>query len=109
LFVIGYCMSVVVLIQNQFAAPTVEHQTDHKVIDSGFYALVRHPFYTALILMFSGMALWLESWAALIGIAGLVIVLIARIRVEEAELRSTLSGYAAYCERVRNRLIPFIV
>ncbi|MEM7661462.1 MAG: isoprenylcysteine carboxylmethyltransferase family protein [Pseudomonadota bacterium] len=86
LFVIGYCMSVVVLIQNQFAAPTVEHQTDHKVIDSGFYALVRHPFYTALILMFSGMALWLESWAALIGIAGLVIVLIARIRVEEAEL-----------------------
>ena len=53
---------------NKFFEPTVRIQTDrgHKVIDTGPYALVRHPGYVAACLLFMGMPLALGSLWALI-------------------------------------------
>ena len=38
----------------------------------------------------------------------LIPVLALRIRDEEALLRDELTGYAAYCDEVRSRLVPGI-
>ena len=44
----------------------------------------------------------------MIAVSVLLMVLIARIIVEEKVLRKTLPGYAEYMEQVRDRLVPFV-
>jgi protein-S-isoprenylcysteine O-methyltransferase Ste14 len=93
---------------NPFFEPGVRIQTErgHHVIDSGPYAIVRHPGYFASFLLFVGFALTLGSWWALIpaGFASLLLVL--RTVWEDQTLHAELSGYAPYAQRVRWRLIP---
>lgn len=98
--------------ENQFATPNVQDQAERgqRVIDTGVYALIRHPIYLGNLLLVGGAALWLGSTAAaLLGLAVILAFTIGRIRIEEAHLRAKLPGYNAYAERVRARLIPFLI
>ena len=107
---LGYGIMLTALYQNEFATPVVRDQSDrgHELRDTGLYGLVRHPFYTGFILFCLGMALWLQSYAALI--AGLlpITALIGRIYAEEKILQETLPGYREYMSRTRYRIIPFV-
>ena len=107
---LGYGIMLTALYQNEFATPVVRDQSDrgHELRDTGLYGLVRHPFYTGFILFCTGMALWLQSYAALI--AGLlpITALIGRIYAEETILQEALPGYGEYMSRTRYRIIPFI-
>ncbi len=94
--------------ENRFFSSVVRVQTDrgHRVVDSGPYAVVRHPGYAALIVAvpFSGLAL--GSWmAAAIGLVMSTLIL-RRVSFEDAFLTKNLDGYVAYSTRVRHRLIP---
>ena len=93
---------------NPFFEPGVRIQTErgHHVIDTGPYAIVRHPGYVAASVMFAGFAVSLGSWWALIpaGVGSLVLVL--RTAWEDRTLHVELPGYATYATRVRFRLIP---
>jgi protein-S-isoprenylcysteine O-methyltransferase Ste14 len=93
---------------NKFFEPTVRIQTDrgHKVIDTGPYAIVRHPGYIAGCLLCLGMPLSLGSFWALIPAALACLLLILRTVWEDRTLRDELSGYREYAQRVRSRLIP---
>jgi protein-S-isoprenylcysteine O-methyltransferase Ste14 len=94
--------------ENAFAALAVKHQEErqHTVIDTGVYSIVRHPMYAGSALLWVGIPLWLESYAAAL-LASIPIVLIAlRILFEERFLRRALKGYQAYTARVPYRLIP---
>ena len=107
---LGYGIMLTALYQNEFATPVVRDQSDrgHELRDTGLYGLVRHPFYTGFILFCLGMALWLQSYAALI--AGLlpITALIGRIYAEEKILQETLPGYREYMSRANYRIIPFV-
>jgi protein-S-isoprenylcysteine O-methyltransferase Ste14 len=93
---------------NKFFEVTVRIQTDrgHKVIDTGPYAIVRHPGYVGAILFFVGSALCLGSVWTLIpsGLASAVLIL--RTKWEDQTLQAELPGYKEYTQRVRYRLIP---
>jgi protein-S-isoprenylcysteine O-methyltransferase Ste14 len=93
---------------NRFFEVTVRIQTErgHKVIDTGPYAIVRHPGYVAGILICAGAALCLGSLWALIpaGLASALLVL--RTRWEDQTLQAELPGYKEYAQRVRSRLVP---
>ncbi len=108
--ILGYGLMLTALYQNEFATPVVRDQSDrgHELRDTGLYGLVRHPFYTGFILFCLGMALWLQSYAALI--AGLlpITALIGRIYAEEKILQETLPGYREYMSRTSYRIIPFV-
>ncbi len=95
---------------NSYAAPVVKIQAGrgHKVVDSGPYAHVRHPMYSAALLFFVGTPLLLGSWWGLAFVPVMVIGLAWRAVREEQVLAMHLSGYAAYMARVRFRFIPFI-
>ncbi len=82
---------------------------DHSVVEKGAYAWVRHPSYTAVILMTTGIGLVLGSWAGAIVFAVVTVgVLRNRIEIEERVLLSVLGApYAAYMAR-HKRLIPFV-
>jgi protein-S-isoprenylcysteine O-methyltransferase Ste14 len=93
---------------NKFFEPTVRIQTErgHKVIDTGPYALVRHPGYVGGLFMAAGMALSLGSVWALIPAGLASFLLILRTRWEDQTLQAELPGYREFTERVRYKLIP---
>jgi protein-S-isoprenylcysteine O-methyltransferase Ste14 len=82
---------------------------DQRVVTTGAYALVRHPSYSAGILMNAGIGLALGSWGST---AVLVLASIAvysyRIAVEERALLAALGEPYREFVRTRRRLIPFI-
>lgn len=93
---------------NKFFEVTVRIQTErgHKVIDTGPYAIVRHPGYVAGILFSVGTALCLASVVALIPAGLASALLILRTQWEDQTLQAELAGYKEYTERVRYKLIP---
>jgi protein-S-isoprenylcysteine O-methyltransferase Ste14 len=108
LFVAGLVLATLALRANAFAAPVVKHMKERRqtVVDTGVYSVVRHPMYAGTLLLLLGMPLWLESYAATL-LAGIPIALLAvRILIEERFLHRELTGYTAYAERVRFRVIP---
>jgi protein-S-isoprenylcysteine O-methyltransferase Ste14 len=93
---------------NRFFEPGVRIQTErgHHVVDTGPYAIIRHPGYLAACLLFAGIALALGSWWALIPAAFAALLIIMRTKWEDRMLHAELDGYAAYAKRVRFRLVP---
>lgn len=95
---------------NTFLSPLVRLQAErrHRVVDTGVYAIVRHPMYLGADLMMVGAPLMLGSvWALVIGLV-FVGILAGRILGEEAMLTAELPGYAAYKAKVRYRLVPYL-
>ncbi len=110
LSMVGYAIIMTAIYQNSFAVPIVEDQTEggQVLVDTGLYAHVRHPLYLGILPFVAGLSLWLESYVSLIATTGILIILIARIVVEEKTLRKTLPGYMEYIDKVPYRLIPFV-
>lgn len=97
-----------VLRENAYLSRTVEVQEGQKVIDTGLYAVVRHPMYAAVTVLFLSIPLVLGSAIALLPFLFVPAVLVKRIKNEEAVLEEGLPGYRAYQKKVRYRLLPFL-
>ena len=87
----------------------VRAHPDQPIVTTGAYALVRHPSYSAGILMNTGMGLALGSWAstAVLALASFA-VYSYRIAVEERILLAVVGEPYREFMRTRRRLIPFI-
>jgi protein-S-isoprenylcysteine O-methyltransferase Ste14 len=95
-----------VLRENSFASGTIEVESDQRVIATGPYAIVRHPMYIGLLLMFVGISLAMGSYWGLIIFVAEIPVVVWRLLDEEHFLIQNLPGYAAYREQTRWRLVP---
>ena len=104
----AYGLYAEVMRENAWLSRTVEVQENQKVIDTGLYGIVRHPMYTATILLFLAMPLVLGSWLSFAILLLYPVVILLRIRNEEQVLEAGLEGYTEYKQRVRYRLIPYI-
>jgi len=92
--------------ENSYAASTVTVETGQPVISSGPYACVRHPMYTAAIILFAATPVALASWWGLVPAAMLAALIVWRLIDEEGYLARHLAGYTDYQQRVRARLVP---
>ncbi len=107
----AYALCFWAMAVNRFFSSAVRLQADRGqyVVTTGPYAVIRHPGYSAgiLIILASGVAL--GSWlaAAVVAIASLPFLLYRAI-TEDRFLQAELPGYRAYAERVRWRLVPGI-
>ncbi|MGA7050031.1 MAG: isoprenylcysteine carboxylmethyltransferase family protein [Mycobacterium sp.] len=106
LVAVGLGVVVLVIVQNSYAAATVQVEADQKVVSTGLYGLVRHPMYTGNVVMMVGIPLALGSYWGLVFVVPALIVLASRIRDEEKLLREELMGYREYTQKVRYRLVP---
>jgi protein-S-isoprenylcysteine O-methyltransferase Ste14 len=103
---IGFLIVFLTFRENTFTAGTIEVADGQHVIDSGPYAVVRHPMYAGALIIIAGIPLALGSWWGLIAAVVLVPILVWRLLREETFLAANLPGYDAYRGRVRYRLAP---
>lgn len=107
-FFIGYLIYAEVLRENSYLSRTVEIQENQKLVDTGLYGIVRHPMYTATLLIFLSMPIILGSPISFVIQLFYLPLIAKRIRNEEKVLEEGLVGYRKYKKRVRYRMIPFI-
>ena len=80
---IGFLIVFLTFRENTFTAGTIEVAEGQHVIDSGPYAVVRHPMYAGALVMIAGVPLALGSWWGLIAAVVLVPILVWRLLREE--------------------------
>jgi protein-S-isoprenylcysteine O-methyltransferase Ste14 len=95
---------------NRFFSTVVRIQKDrgHAVVDTGPYAVVRHPGYAGMLLTTIGTPFILASNWAWIPCAITVAVVLVRTALEDGTLRRELPGYEVFTTQTRSRLIPGI-
>ena len=108
LFLIAYALYAEVMRENAYLSRTIKVEEGQTVVDTGMYAVVRHPMYSVTLLLFLMIPLVLGSWYSLIAFAFYPAIIIVRLKDEEELLTRELKGYAEYKEKVKYRLIPFI-
>jgi protein-S-isoprenylcysteine O-methyltransferase Ste14 len=108
LFLLAYIMWAEVLRENTYLARTIKVEEGQTVIDTGLYGVVRHPMYTATVILFLSMPLVLGSLVSLFVFLIYPILIGIRIVNEEKFLEKELNGYIEYKKKVKYRLIPFI-
>lgn len=107
-FLLAYILYAEVMIENTYLSRTIQVQENQKVIDTGLYGIVRHPMYSATLLLFLAMPLVLGSVFSFIIFLAYPFIIAKRIKGEEALLEKELDGYSEYKKKVKYRLIPFI-
>lgn len=108
IFLAAYILYAEVLRENTYLSRTIEVQENQKVIDTGLYAIVRHPMYSVTLLLFLSMPVVLGSVYSFIIFLTYPFIISVRIKNEEELLEKELAGYHEYMQKVRYRLIPFI-
>lgn len=108
IFLLSYLLYAEVLRENTYLSRTVEVQNGQKVIDTGLYGIVRHPMYSATIILFLSMPLVLGSIISFAIFLTYPVIIAKRIRNEEAVLENDLDGYIEYKKKVKYKIIPFI-
>ena len=108
LFLFAYGLYAEVLRENAYLSRTVKVEEGQTVISTGLYGIVRHPMYSATLLLFLSMPLVLGSVISFVVFLAYPFIIAKRIRNEEHVLEEGLPGYREYKQTVKYRLIPYI-
>ncbi len=82
-------------------------RTGAAFVQTGPFALVRHPMYSGGLLLAIGWALFVQGWLTLAYVVLLFVFIDIKSRLEERWLAEKFPEYATYRLRVR-KLIPFV-
>lgn len=85
---------------------SVTRKAGHRVVDTGPYAIVRHPIYTGLLLSLAATAAEQGTLRAVAGFAAFVVGFWIKARLEERFLSAEL-GYGAY--QAYKRRVPMLL
>ena len=86
--------------------PSPQPSEGAELVDSGIYALVRHPMYGAVIMMTTGVGIASRSWWPVAVSLVLGVFLRLKSSREEQILAVVVGGYPEYRASVRRRFIP---
>jgi protein-S-isoprenylcysteine O-methyltransferase Ste14 len=107
-FLLSFMLIARAMGTNRFfsAVVRIQNERGHRVVDTGPYAVVRHPGYAAMIVAVPMIGLALGSWIG----AGVALVysalILRRVTFEDGFLQANLPGYGSYAARVPHKLIP---
>ncbi|HXD10340.1 MAG TPA: isoprenylcysteine carboxylmethyltransferase family protein [Anaerolineales bacterium] len=77
----------------RFFSRTVQIESEHKVISTGPYRWIRHPAYTGMIAVYTGLSMAIGTWlGTLTAFVVVTASLLYRIRVEERALLTALGN-----------------
>jgi protein-S-isoprenylcysteine O-methyltransferase Ste14 len=105
---VGFAIWARLALGANWSGLVVTTKEGHELVQTGPYAIVRHPIYTGILLAMIGTALTRGILAAYIGVAAGLVAIMIRINIEE-QLMSKRFGdaYQAYRRRAR-KLVPFV-
>jgi protein-S-isoprenylcysteine O-methyltransferase Ste14 len=106
LVLLGYAIVFFVFRENSYTSRIVEVVEGQQVVSTGPYALVRHPMYAGIVIMYLAVPIALGSWWAVAFFVPVIALIVVRALDEERVLMTGLAGYAAYTRKVRYRLVP---
>ncbi len=106
LVLVGFLIVFRVFRENTFTSSVIEVTSEQRVVDSGPYAVVRHPMYAGALVLVAGIPMGLGSLAGLATWPPMAAVVVWRLLDEERFLLEHLRGYAEYRAKVRARLVP---
>jgi protein-S-isoprenylcysteine O-methyltransferase Ste14 len=108
LFLLSYVMYAEVLRENAYLSRVIEVQEGQKVVDTGLYGIVRHPMYSATLVLFLSIPLVLGSLISFVIFLVYPFIIGKRIANEEMVLEQGLEGYTEYKSKVKYKMIPFV-
>ena len=93
----------------RYFTTTVQIVNEHRIVQNGPYAMIRHPSYTGAYLAYVAVGILFEAWVGLfIAMVCMGIAYYQRIKAEEQTLMSQFGlHYLRYANRTK-RLIPFV-
>lgn len=93
----------------RFFRTSVVLQTNHELIHSGPYRLLRHPSYTGALITMAGIGLAIGNWLSVLVSVGCMFIAVAvRIRVEERALAERFGAEFAAHKRRTWAVLPLI-
>jgi protein-S-isoprenylcysteine O-methyltransferase Ste14 len=104
-----FLRNISIKILGKYFTPTVQLQSDHNLVTTTPYNVIRHPSYLGALLAIVGIAIFLNSFiGAAVAFVCMMIAYVIRIEAEEKALESLFgSAYTDYKRRTK-RLIPFL-
>lgn len=108
IFLLAYLLYAEVVRENTYLSRTIEIQENQKVVDTGLYSIIRHPMYSATIILFLSIPLMLGSLFSFFIFCSYIFIIVKRIKNEEQVLEKELAGYSDYEAKVKYRIIPFV-
>lgn len=108
-FCIGWLIAIAAALAFRLSTITVFPEPKEKatLISHGIYGYIRHPLYTAVLLVTGALVGDEFIWWRLILWGVLLIVLLTKIKYEEKLLEATFEEYSSYKKKTK-KLIPFI-
>ncbi|MFI5156936.1 MAG: methyltransferase family protein [Chitinophagales bacterium] len=115
IYIAGLCISaagmVMAVIARQWLgsnwSATVTVKKDHDLIQTGPYAITRHPIYTGMFFGLAGAVIILGETRGLIAIAFFFIAIEIKMSTEEKFMNATFPMYESYARKTR-KFIPFL-
>lgn len=108
IFLTGVVFLAFVFKENSHLYTVIKVDKKQKVISSGPYAMIRHPYYFGVILLLFLFSSGLGSFWAMLPMCAVIIMLIVRTNLEDAMLQKELKGYKSYSKKVKWKLLPGI-
>ena len=105
---LGFLIVFLAFQENTFTSSVIEVAAKQHVIETGPYAVVRHPMHVGGLVLVAGLPLALGSLVGLVTFVPFAAVIVWRLLDEERYLLSHLPGYEAYRQKTRYRLIPHV-
>jgi protein-S-isoprenylcysteine O-methyltransferase Ste14 len=105
----GFLLGVFTLLFNQVGNFRVypEIKPQSRLVVTGPYRFIRHPMYTSLVLVISGIALWLNNPINYAGVIGVIAAVFLKARKEEYLLVELYPEYEEYIKKTKG-FIPFL-
>jgi protein-S-isoprenylcysteine O-methyltransferase Ste14 len=88
---------------------SVQRKENHELIQIGIYRIVRHPIYSGLLLLFTGNALIVGDYRAIIAVLIVFISFWFKLKKEEKLLIETFGNQYTEYKTKTKALIPFII
>ena len=109
-YLLSAALTAWALSENRYAEAVsrIQEERGQRVCNTGPYAFVRHPMYSAIIMWCVAVVMVLSSaWVALVS-GAVAVTIVVRTVLEDTMLARGLAGYSEYRRAVRWRLVPFV-